>query len=119
MAVKVVLAAPAGTVTEAGRVTDALSLESVTAAPAAGAAAVSVTVQVLDPGVATVAGLQLSVFRLGRRIVTIPFVPAMETDWASAVVPSSPVSVITEFWLTAVGEMVNTAVATVPLSMPV
>ena len=115
---KVALVAPAGTVTEAGTVNEVLSLESVTAAPAAGAVAVNVTVQVPDPGVATVAGLQFSPLKAGRRIVTIPLVPAMETDWASAVVPSSPVSEITEFWLTAVGEIVNTAVATVPLSMP-
>ena len=40
---------PAGTVTEAGTVTDELLLDSVTTAPPAGAAAVSVTVQASVP----------------------------------------------------------------------
>ena len=51
----------AGTITDAGTETTALLLESVTEAPLAGAAALSVTVQLLEELAAIVVGLQLSV----------------------------------------------------------
>ena len=59
VAVKLALVLPAFTVTEAGTVAEALLLDRLTLAAALGAA-VRVTVQVLLPGVATVAGLQLT-----------------------------------------------------------
>jgi hypothetical protein len=59
VAVKVALVDPAATVTEAGTPAEALLLDRLTLAPPPGAAAVSVTVQVLAPGVFTEAGLQL------------------------------------------------------------
>jgi hypothetical protein len=59
VAVKVALVDPAATVTEAGTLAEALLLDRLTLAPPPGAAAVSVTVQVLAPGVFTEAGLQL------------------------------------------------------------
>ena len=59
VAVKFALVEPALTVTEAGTVAEALLLDSVTVPPPVGATAVSVTVQVLVPGVTTGAGVQL------------------------------------------------------------
>ena len=53
------VATPAGTVTLVGTVALALLLESATARPPAGAAALSVTVQAEDPGAFTVLGEQL------------------------------------------------------------
>lgn len=58
--VKVAVYNPAFTVTEAGTAADALLLDRITVAPPAGAGEVRVTVQVLVPGVATEAGVQLS-----------------------------------------------------------
>ena len=58
-AVNAAVVAPAGTVTLPGTVVLALLLESVTANPPAGAAALSVTVQEEDPGAFTVPGEQL------------------------------------------------------------
>ena len=52
--------APAATVTDAGTVRLALLSERVTNAPPAAAGCDRVTVQVLDPGVAIVAGEQVS-----------------------------------------------------------
>jgi hypothetical protein len=60
VAVKVVLAPPLATVAEAGTVNAELLLESVTAWPPAGAALLSVTVQVEAAPAASVAGLQES-----------------------------------------------------------
>ena len=59
VAVNVALVEPAATVTEAGTLAEALLLDRATLAPPTGAAALSVTVQVLVPGVLTEAGLQL------------------------------------------------------------
>ena len=58
VAVKFAVDAPASTVTDAGTLTFELLLERVTLNPPEGAAEVSVTVQVDDPGEVTVAGLQ-------------------------------------------------------------
>ena len=70
-AVNVAVVAPAATVADAATVTAVLLLESVTTAPPAGAAAVRVTVQLLVPGVAMVAGLHVRAFgRTGGCTVT-------------------------------------------------
>jgi hypothetical protein len=58
VAINVVLVAPALTVTEAGEVRVALLFESVTAAPPAGAAFVSVIVHVVEALGPMLAGLQ-------------------------------------------------------------
>src|SRR5687767_12003713 len=65
LTLKFALVAPAGTVTLAGTVTAALSLDSVTCAPPAGAAAVSVAVPVALPPPLTLGGLTLSDARAG------------------------------------------------------
>ena len=57
---KVALVAPAGTVTLGGTATAALLLESVTCAPPAGAAALSVAVPVAVPPPVTLAGVTAS-----------------------------------------------------------
>ena len=59
--VKVVLLAPAGTVTLAGTVAAALSLDRATVVPPLGAGPVSVTVPVLDVPAVTLAGETLTV----------------------------------------------------------
>jgi hypothetical protein len=59
VAVKLAVVAPRFTVTEPGTVTAVLPLDRLTLAPAVGAAELSVTVQVLVPGVATEPGAQL------------------------------------------------------------
>jgi hypothetical protein len=58
VALKLALAAPAATVTEAGTVSDALLLASVTVEPPVGAAWASVTVQALEAFGPRLAGLQ-------------------------------------------------------------
>jgi hypothetical protein len=60
VAVKVAEMDAAGTITEAGTETSALLRESITEAPPEGAAALSVTVQLLEALAVTVVGLQLS-----------------------------------------------------------
>jgi hypothetical protein len=60
VAAKVWLVEPLGTVTEAGTWTPTLELLRFTVTPAAGAAALSVTVQVEVPGAFTLDGVQLS-----------------------------------------------------------
>ena len=59
VAVNIAVVDPAFTVTVPGTVADALLLESATLAPPVGAAALSVTVQLLVPGVLTEPGVQL------------------------------------------------------------
>ena len=60
VALNVPVVTPAATVTDAGTVSIALVLVSVTAAPPAGAACVNVTVQVLDAFCPKLAGLHAS-----------------------------------------------------------
>ena len=60
MAVNVPLPAPAAMFKLAGTVTLALLLDRATFAPAAGAAALSVTVHAEEPGATTLEGLQVS-----------------------------------------------------------
>ena len=65
VAVNVAVVAPAATVTEAGTVRAMLLLERSTAAPPAGAAAVSLTVQAAEEPEATLVGVQVSVDNVG------------------------------------------------------
>jgi hypothetical protein len=60
VAVKPALAVPAVTVTDAGTVTFVLSLARDTTAPPAGAARVRLTVQALEPGAVTLAGVHVT-----------------------------------------------------------
>jgi len=64
-ALKLVLVAPPGTVTEAGTVSARLPLDSNTWTPLAGAAADKATVQLVEPGVCTVVGEQVTVEMTG------------------------------------------------------
>ena len=61
VAVKLAVVEPAATVTDAGTTNAVFPLDSVTAAPPAGAALVKVTVHVLDALEPRLLGLQLSV----------------------------------------------------------
>ena len=69
--------APDGTVTEAGTTSAALLLESVTAAPPGGAACVSDTVQVDEPGALNGSGVQDTVARVGTETVIVAPRPLM------------------------------------------
>ena len=60
VAVNVAVVAPTATVTDPGTLAAPLSLDNATLAPPAGAAELNVTVQLLVPGVVTVAGVQLN-----------------------------------------------------------
>jgi hypothetical protein len=75
--VKLAVAAPAGTLTDAGTARLALLLERATKAPLLGAAALRVAVQVALPGVFMVAGAQAKDVRLGviPPLVMVPPVP--------------------------------------------
>ena len=78
VALKVAVVAAGNTVTEVGTVRVGLVLVSVTLAPPAAAALVSVTVHVLDPFAPRVVGLQASDdtrIAAARLIVVLPVLP--------------------------------------------
>jgi hypothetical protein len=122
-AVNAAVVAPAGTVTLPGTVVLALLLESVTANPPAGAAALSVTVQEEDPGVFTVPGEQLKLFNVtgGESCVIAIVAPAPEAAiWAlEESVASTLVSVTGTLVLAVPEAIVKVAWATDPLPMTV
>ncbi len=108
---------PAGTVTEAGTERLELLSERATTAPPEGAAPVSETEQVVEPGVAIVVGLQLKALRpltiCGP--VTVPPLPlsAIDTPWVET--PYAFETAIDE--LATPEAIVTLTVATVPFAI--
>ena len=123
VAVKTAVVAPAGTVTLAGTVALALLLESDTAKPPVGAAALDVTVQEEDPGAFTVPGEQLTVFNVtgGESCMIVIAAPAPRAGIGAldGSVASTPVSVTGELVLVVPGAIVKVAWATDPFAMAV
>ena len=72
LAVKVAVAAPAATVTDAGTVNVLLLEERLTTVPPLGAASDRVTVQVEDEADSRVAGLHCSAETVGRTVMVPP-----------------------------------------------
>jgi hypothetical protein len=108
---------PAGTITEAGTLSNPLLLESDTLAPPEGAGCAKVTVQVEVPAELRMVGLHTTLRRpLGRPTDMIPPVPLAETLLASGAAITTPVTPIG----TAPGaplESVTLTTATVPFAM--
>ena len=95
VAVNVALVAPAATVTLAGSLSKALLSVSVTDRPPAGAARLSVTVQVALPGAVKLAGVQVRPLNCGRGdtvtvavCVTPPALAVTVTVWVAATEPA-------------------------------
>jgi hypothetical protein len=89
-ALKLALADPPGTVTEAGTVSARLLLESPTGTPLAGAAADKVTVQLVEPGVCTVVGAQVTVERAADGGAVSAMEVADEVPFRLAVIVADP-----------------------------
>jgi hypothetical protein len=111
VAVNVAAVAPAFTGTEPGTVTEALLLVRVTAAPAAGAGALRVTVHVLVPGVATEAGEQLRLAGTGGLTVTLAvrLTPPAEAVTVAAVGADTEAAVALNVAVVAPAPMVTAA----------
>ncbi|HWB99179.1 MAG TPA: hypothetical protein VG672_20865 [Bryobacteraceae bacterium] len=99
--VKVAELAPAATVTEAGVVSRLLLSDSVTVEPPDGAAALSLTVQVLEAREARLVGLQLRLESTTLEVCSVivavrellPSVAVTVADWALLMVPAVTVKV--------------------------
>jgi hypothetical protein len=108
---------PAATVTEAGTLSEALLSERATETPPAGAAALSVTVHELVPGVAIDPGVQVRPLKVatGCKTVTTPLAADIVICWPSAVAARGFVSATMLTGLGVSGEIVRVNVATTPL----
>jgi len=117
--VKLLVVAPAATVTLAGTVVFALLLDSATANPPPGAAPLSVTVQTEVPGAFTLDGTQerlLSVIPVGWMTVIVPPAPDEEIEFPFLSDATTPLRVIGTLMLVLPLEIVKVAEATGPFA---
>ena len=112
VAVNVAVVAPTATVTDPGTLAAPLSLDNATLAPPVGAAALRVTVQLLVPGVATVAGVQLRLAGCTNGLsvmVAVRLTPPAEAVIVAVVEPATVPAVAANVALEAPAETVTVA----------
>ena len=112
VAVNVAVVAPTATVTDPDTLAEPLSLDNATLAPPAGAAELNVTVQLLVPGVVTVAGVQLRLAGCTSGLsvmVAVRFTPPAEAVIVAVVVLATVPAVAENVALEAPAETVTVA----------